>query len=180
MDKQTVSVLRTSFAEIGRRRPDVGAVFYKRLFEVAPALRPMFPSSLKEQQKKLTASLAQIVAALDQPERLSAQVERLGQRHAEYQVKPAHYQLVGDVLLWTFQQVLQQRFTTQLRAAWAQAYAIVAKQMIAAAQAAAAEPPRKPTMRRSKRAATVADGGKRKAAKRPEPKRARRTKQRAR
>ena len=189
MNKQTIALLRTSFAETARRRPDVAAVFYKRLFEVAPDLRPMFSASLKEQQKKLKASLA----AIAQSEQLPDQLAWLGERHAGDELKPAHYQIVGDTLLWTLQHALQQNFTKPIRAAWAEAYGIIAKRMIAADKrdpakraatakqvsakaAAASSDARKPVVRRIKRTgtSTAAESGKRKAARRPvrKPKRA--------
>jgi hemoglobin-like flavoprotein len=183
MNKQTIALLRTSFAEIARRRPDVAAVFYKRLFEVAPDLRPMYSPSLKEQQKKLKASMAQLA----QSEQLPDQLAWLGERHADDGLKPAHYKIAGDTLLWTFQHALQQNFTKPIRAAWAEAYNIVAKKMVAAdardkVKRAPVEPAavsgdaRKPVVRRVKRAAvkTAAESGKRKAARRPARKPARR------
>jgi hemoglobin-like flavoprotein len=196
MDKQKIALLRTSFAEIARRRPDVAAVFYKRLFEVAPAVRALFSDDMKEQQRKLTAALAQIVATVDQPEKLTSHVSRLGQRHVGYGAQPAHYKVVGDVLLWTFEQVLKRDFTAPVRAAWTEAYTAVAGMMIeagkqvagataakkkslapAGAAVKAAKTGRKAAVRRVKRGASTAaaEGGKRKAARRP----VRRTKQRA-
>ena len=144
MNKQTTALLRTSFAEIARRRPDLGAIFYKRLFEVAPDLRGMFSPSLKEQHKLLKASLAEIAQSGAQAERLAW----VGERHAEVRVKPAHYKIVGDALLWTFQQALQQDFTQPIRAAWVEAYKEIAQRMIAAdvesspADSASAQPKR--------------------------------------
>lgn len=184
MDKQTIALLRTSFAEIVRRRPDVAAVFYKRLFEVAPDLRPMFSPSLKEQQKKLKASLTQIVTSLGDSGQLPEQLVWLGERHVDDELKPAHYRTVGDTLLWTFQHALQQSFTKPIRAAWAEAYNIIAKKMIAAAREKVERRPSprraaaKPVVRRVKRTAATnaAESGKRKAARRPIRKSARRTK----
>jgi hemoglobin-like flavoprotein len=172
MNKQTTALLRTSFAEIARRRPDLGAIFYKRLFEVAPDLRRMFSASLKEQHKRLKASLAEIAQSGAEAERL----EWLGERQAELRVKPAHYKIVGDTLLWTFQQALQQDFTQPIRAAWVEAYKQIAQHMIAAeagSSPADSASERKPRVRRAKPAA---EGGKRKAARRPVRKPARRAK----
>jgi hemoglobin-like flavoprotein len=192
MNKQTVTLLKSSFAKIAKQRPDVAALFYKRLFEVAPAVKPMFKSSPKDQQRKLTAALAQIVASLEQPEKLAAHLTRMGERHVAYGAQPAHYKVVGEVLLWTFGQVLKQDFTTEVRAAWVAAYAAVSKAMIAAAKAAepkaapAAKPKlkvvaRKPAAQRVQRTTrSAAEGGKRKAARRPVRKPARQAKTRTR
>ena len=173
MNKQTIALLRSSFAEIKRRRPDVAAVFYKRLFEVAPAMRRAFKGAAKEEQRELTRALAQIVASLDHSEALTGHLTRLGQRHAAMKARPAHYRLVGDTLMWTFEQVLKRDFTSPLRAAWMQAYNAMAKTMIAAGEPLAlpkvevAKPKRKPVVRRA--ASAAAGSGKRKAARRPVP-----------
>lgn len=182
MNKQTIALLRSSFAEITRRRPDLAALFYKRLFEVAPALRRAFKGAPKEEQTELMRSLAQIVASLDRSDALAGHLTRLGQRHAAMRARPAHYRLVGETLMWTFEQVLNRDFTAPLRAAWLQAYAAMAKAMIAAGEQTAlpkletAKPKRKPAVRRAKRnAGAAAVGGKRKAARRPQRRQAART-----
>ncbi|HET8938203.1 MAG TPA: globin domain-containing protein [Polyangiales bacterium] len=171
MNKQTIALLRSSFSEIKRRRPDVAAVFFKRLFEVAPALRRAFKGAAKDEQRELTEVLGQIVASLDHSEALTGHLTRLGQRHAALKARPTHYRLAGDTLMWTFEQVLKRDFTAPLRAAWMQAYAAMAKTMLAAGEPVAvaavevAKPKRKPVVRRA--ASTAAGSGKRKAARRP-------------
>jgi hemoglobin-like flavoprotein len=172
MNKQTIALLRSSFAEITRRRPDVAAVFYKRLFEVAPDVRRAFKGAPKDEQRELAQALAQVVASLEHGEVLAGHLVRIGRRHAALKARPAHYKLFGDTLLWTFEQVLKRDFTAPLRAAWMQAYAAMAKTMMAAGEplavpkVVAAKPKRKPAVRRVKAAA---GSGKRKAARRPVP-----------
>jgi hemoglobin-like flavoprotein len=172
MNKQTIALLRSSFAEITRRRPDVAAVFYKRLFEVAPSVRRAFKGAPKDEQRELTRALAQVVASLDHSEALAGHLARIGQRHAAMRARPMHYKLFGDALMWTFEQVLKRDFTAPLRAAWMQAYNALTKTMLAAGEPvvvpkAVVTTKRKPVVRRAKRAAGVAEGGKRKAARRP-------------
>ena len=90
------------------------------------------------QSAKLATELRRIVSALRDPERFARQVRTLGRRHHGYGVVPAHYDVVGAVLVETFQDQLGAAFTPELQAAWTVAYAHVAAQMVAAA--AAAEP----------------------------------------
>ena len=65
-------------------------------------------------------------------------VQALGRRHAGYGVTPADYDTVGSALLWTFEQGLGPDFDAATRAAWAEAYGILASVMIEAAEELAA------------------------------------------
>jgi hemoglobin-like flavoprotein len=138
MDAATVNLLRSSFQTIASRKVDVGAIFYDRLFEVAPGVRPLFKNDLLEQRKKLIASIATIVQYVDSGEKLTSYVSSMGQRHVGYGAKPEHYDVVGQVLLWTFENVLGPDFTPDVRAAWTSAYAAVAGIMKSAASGSSA------------------------------------------
>jgi hemoglobin-like flavoprotein len=138
MDAATIEVLRRSFARIAELRPDVTAVFYERLFEVAPSVRPLFTTDMEEQQRKLLYTLVTIVECVDKPEKLMNVLSTLGQRHVKYGAKPEHYDVVGSVLLWTFEKVLGPEFTPDVRQAWTEAYGVVANTMRAAAASSTA------------------------------------------
>lgn len=143
MDAATISLLRTSFQQIASRKVDVAATFYDRLFEVAPGVRPLFADDMAEQRTKLVQSLAAIVQYVDRPEQLTQFVASLGQRHVGYGAKPEHYDVVGQVLLWTFEKILGPDFTPAVKNAWATAYTAVAGIMTnAAAAVATSSPPR--------------------------------------
>lgn len=138
MNKDTVETLRASLALIASRKVDVAALFYARLFEVAPAVRPMFTGDLKLQQQKLMTALVQIVEAADRPGRLTRYLSDMGARHEAYGAKPEHYEVVGGVLLSTFEQVLGADFTPQVRHAWVDAYGAVSQIMTGSARTQAA------------------------------------------
>ena len=138
MDAATIDVLRRSFSRIAELRPDVTAVFYERLFEVAPSVRPLFKDELHDQQRKLLYQLVTIVECVDKPEKLGNVLTTLGQRHVSYGAQPEHYDVVGSVLLWTFDKVLGPEFTPEVRRAWTEAYGIVASTMRAGAASATA------------------------------------------
>lgn len=138
MNAETVETLRASFALIASRKVDVAAVFYARLFEVAPAVRPMFKGDLKDQQQKLMTALVQIVESADRPDQLTRYLSHMGARHEAYGAKPEHYDVVGAVLLWTFEQVLGADFTPHVRQVWVDAYTAVAQIMTSGARTKAA------------------------------------------
>ena len=108
------------------------AAFYARLFSQHPGLRPMFLSETGVQSGRLAAELRRIVSALRDPERFARQVRTLGSRHQANGVVPAHYDVVGAVLIETFRDQLGDAFSPELQAAWTVAYAHVAALMVAA------------------------------------------------
>jgi hemoglobin-like flavoprotein len=124
-----VALVRMSFARIAPIQDNAADLFYDRLFKLAPKLRGMFPSDLREQKTKLMAVLTAAVAGLHEVERLTPALRSLGARHAGYGVTVAHYAVVGDALMWTLQRALGDDFTAEVRSAWAKVYALVAVTM---------------------------------------------------
>jgi hemoglobin-like flavoprotein len=105
-------------------------LFYGRLFEIDPELRPMFKhADMKEQKLKLLQMLGMAVKGLDNLDQLIPAVENLGRRHFGYGVKASHYDTVGDALLWTLEKGLGKDFTPEVLDAWTQTYITLASVM---------------------------------------------------
>jgi nitric oxide dioxygenase len=115
---EQVQLVRDSFAGIAEVSQPVAALFYGRLFELAPEVRPMFKQDIAIQGRKLMDMLAALVQNLDRFEEMSAVLKAMGQRHSGYGVLPAHYKTVSSALLWALGVTLQDEFTPQLKAAW--------------------------------------------------------------
>jgi len=118
MTSQQIDLVQTSFAQV-RATPDaVAALFYNKLFELDPSLRPMFRGDLTEQGRKLMQMLSFAVSSLRRLEQIVPAVEDLGRRHASYGVRDQHYATVAAALLWTLEQGLGAGFTPEVKAAW--------------------------------------------------------------
>jgi hemoglobin-like flavoprotein len=105
-------------------------LFYDRLFDVDPITRALFETTdFAEQRRKLIQALASVVRGIDDLDGLLPTLRALGRRHTQYGVEDRHYATVGDVLLWTLEQGLGSAWTPQAKAAWSEAYAIVANAM---------------------------------------------------
>lgn len=107
----------------------LGDVFYSRLFIDAPGLRPMFATRMDGQYRKLINMFDVMIANLDQTAVLAAELQGLGQRHVGYGVKPQHYELVGQALLWTLEVALGSDWNPKLKTAWKQCYQEISKIM---------------------------------------------------
>jgi hemoglobin-like flavoprotein len=138
MNQKQIELVQSSFAEVLPIAEPAAALFYDRLFELDPSLRPMFLGNLKEQGKKLMDMIALVVVNLRHLDRIVPGVRALGARHAAYGVQDEHYDTVGAALLWTLGQGLGEAFTDDVREAWVTAYTLLATTMKDAAAEVAA------------------------------------------
>jgi len=132
MTPEQIARVQTSYDRIAPIRATVGALFYRRLFELDPSLRPLFGADIRLQGAKLMAMIELIVDNLSRFETLLPQVQALGRDHAGYGVQAAHYDTVGAALLWMLHTGLEEQFTPEDEQAWATAYAMLANAMQAA------------------------------------------------
>jgi nitric oxide dioxygenase len=138
MTPDQIRLVRESFAKVVPIHTAAAAIFYDRLFQVAPEIRSLFPTDLTPQGAKLMAALGMVAAGLERLESIIPQVHELGRRHADYGVRDAHYDLIGQTLIWTLDKVLGAAFTPETREAWIEAYGMLAEAMIAAPKLRAA------------------------------------------
>ena len=132
MDAQTIALVQASFEKVVPIADVAADLFYTRLFELDPSLRPMFKADLSEQKKQLMQILTVAVRGLNRLDEIVPAVQALGRRHAGYHVRPEHYATVAAALLWTLEQGLGAAFTPELKAAWVEVYTVLADTMIAA------------------------------------------------
>ena len=59
------SLVQTSFAKVAPIAEQAAALFYGRLFEMDPSLRPLFKGDIREQGRKLMNMIAFYVLGLD-------------------------------------------------------------------------------------------------------------------
>lgn len=135
MNAAQIHLVRKSFAEVERQAEVAALVFYRRLFELDPALRPLFKSDIREQSGKLMEMLAAALNLLDHPAALTRELEELGARHAGYGTQPEHYATVRRALLDMLAEVLGDAFTPPTAQAWRELYDFMASAMLRGAVA---------------------------------------------
>jgi hemoglobin-like flavoprotein len=91
-----VKAIQDSFAKVAPISEQAAALFYGRLFEIAPAVKPLFRSDMKEQGRKLMATLAVVVNGLSNLESILPAASALAKRHVAYGAKAADYEPVGE------------------------------------------------------------------------------------
>jgi len=134
LKQEEKQLVQTTWKQVVPIADTAAGLFYDRLFELDPGLRPMFEAAdMASQRKKLIQALALVVNGLDDPDTVIPRVEELGRRHVDYGVEDRHYDTVGAALLWTLEQGLGERWSDAARDAWSGAYGLVSGVMKTAA-----------------------------------------------
>ncbi|MEP7338229.1 MAG: globin family protein [Acidobacteriota bacterium] len=133
MTQTQKQLVQTSFAQVLPIADTAAALFYGRLFELDPTLRPLFKSDLPEQGRKLMQMIGMAVKWLDRWEQLAPVLGELARRHEAYGVRAQDYDTVGAALIWTLEKGLGAGFTPEVKAAWVAVYTRLAATMQAAA-----------------------------------------------
>ncbi|SFQ96716.1 globin family protein [Poseidonocella sedimentorum] len=133
MQDREIQLVQDSFAQVVPIADTAAEIFYARLFEIAPEVRPMFKGDMAGQGKKLMATLAVVVNGLRDLDKIVPVAKGLAVRHVGYGVEAAHYEPVGEALLFTLEKGLGDDFTPDVRSAWAGAYSLLSGVMIEAA-----------------------------------------------
>jgi len=122
-------LVRDSFESVRSMAGPVGLLFYGRLFELAPEVRPMFHNDLDLQIRKLMDMLSSVVESLDHFESVRPKLEGLGRQHAGYGVRAEQYEVLTSALLWTFSKALGADFDDRTSAAWRNALGAISEAM---------------------------------------------------
>jgi nitric oxide dioxygenase len=133
MTPDQVELVQQSFAKVVPISETAAVLFYDRLFEIAPAVKAMFPADMTEQRKKLMMMLAAVVNGLGNLESILPAASALAKRHVSYGARAEHYPVVGAALLWTLEKGLGEAWTPEMAAAWASAYGTLSGFMISEA-----------------------------------------------
>ena len=129
-----VETLEESFDLVAHQGDELIRTFYDRLFETAPAVKPLFEKvDMDRQRQALLNMLLVLRESLHDLDDIVPDLEDLGERHVEYGAESAHYPVVGEVLIGAMAEVAGDRWKPEYTAAWQEAYGVVQNVMISGA-----------------------------------------------
>ena len=132
--------LEESFDAVAPHGDELMDEFYGRLFEAAPAVKPLFAhTDMKRQKAMLLAALVLVRKSLRDLDTIVPKLRELGARHVAYGARPEHYPVVAEVLIASMAAVAGPAWTAEYEAAWGGALGVVAGVMIEGAEAAELE-----------------------------------------
>ena len=129
MTPKQIGLIRATWDKVLPISEPAAEMFYGKLFEIDPELKPLFSSDIKEQGKKLMTMIDTVVKNLDNLEAVVPAAQASGARHKGYGVKDEDYATVAEALLWTLDQGLGDDFTDEVKEAWTEAYVILSTTM---------------------------------------------------
>ena len=131
------SLLERALAQNSEDTQTLAALFYQRLFTVAPEIRPLFSNKLSLQEAKFTQMLESLLSSLDRLDNLVPVLWQSGRNHKLYGAEDAYYAIVGEALLYALEAKLgAEHLTDEVRVAWKAFYSLVALIMQEAAKEA--------------------------------------------
>lgn len=132
MTPEQVELVQSTFEQVAPIADTAADLFYGRLFEIAPEVKPLFAGAdMSDQGAKLMTMIGIAVKSLNDIEKIVPAVKELGKRHVGYGVTEAHFAPVGAALLWTLEKGLGDAWSADAKDAWATVYGVLSETMIA-------------------------------------------------
>jgi nitric oxide dioxygenase len=132
MTPHQIYLIKSSWSQV-KDHTSVGNLFYNRLFELDPASRNLFSVTVDAQSDKLGLMLGYIINKLERLDDIIDEVAKLARAHANYGVKPEHYELGGGIFLWCLEKLFGDNWNEELKQAWTDCYITLTTAMIEAA-----------------------------------------------
>jgi hemoglobin-like flavoprotein len=131
-----LTALETSFDAVAPHGEELVADFYARLFETAPAVRPLFSDDMARQKAMLLSALVLVRKSSRDLERILPTLRALGARHVAYGAKAEHYPVVANTLIASMAAIAGDAWNPEYEAAWSAALGTIAAVMIEGAEEA--------------------------------------------
>ena len=126
-----LEILETSFDALAPRGEELVEVFYRRLFEGAPEVEPLFAGAdIVNQRAKLLATLVLLRKSLRDLKQVAPRLRTLGALHVAYGARAEHYPVVAEVMLASMAEIAGPAWTPPVAAAWTKALNFVAGVML--------------------------------------------------
>jgi nitric oxide dioxygenase len=127
---EQIDLVQTSFQQVLPIAETAGELLYGRIFHLAPEARALFEDDIRPQVRRLMAAIKVAVDGLGHLDDVAPFLSQLGARHLRYGVRPEHFEVVPEALVWTLEQGLGDAFTPAVRDAWLAAWNVIADAML--------------------------------------------------
>jgi hemoglobin-like flavoprotein len=133
MTQEDILLVQSSWQNALPARKAIAELFYLKLFELDPAMQPMFDADPEQQRAKFLRMTSATIRALGRVEALLPVLRELGMRHFMCGVRDEHHATVATALLWTLEKALRADFTPEVKSAWIKTYGVLSQTMREAA-----------------------------------------------
>ncbi|WP_226790002.1 NO-inducible flavohemoprotein [Rahnella sikkimica] len=127
LDAQTIATVKSTLPLLAATGPKLTAHFYDRMFAHNPELKDIFNMSNQrngDQRQALFDAICAYAANLENLAALLPAVERIAQKHTSFIIQPEQYNIVGEHLLATLDEMFSPG--QEVLDAWGKAYGVLA------------------------------------------------------
>lgn len=127
LDAQTIATVKSTIPLLVETGPKLTAHFYDRMFKHNPELKEIFNMSNQrngDQREALFNAIAAYASNIENLPALLPAVEKIAQKHTSFQIKPEQYNIVGEHLLATLDEMFSPG--QEVLEAWGKAYGVLA------------------------------------------------------
>jgi nitric oxide dioxygenase len=139
MDLAACRRVAASYEVLAPRADAMAEGFYRRLFEMSPQLRALFPADMTIQREHLAASVALVARNIEHLDILEESLMLLGAQHVGFGARPEHYLKVREAMLEAIGAAVGAAWNDQLRSDWYDALSQICTIMLKGAAMVAIE-----------------------------------------
>eukprot|EP01084_Bolivina_argentea_P048807 89854_1 len=139
LNPQTIETVKATAPVLADHGYNIMTTMYERMLPEHPSVSELFnpshqvtmPGQSKASQPWALACAVHAYAKyVDDLGVLAEAVERVAQKHTSLQIKPEHYAVVGECLLWAIKEELGDAATPEIMTAWEEAFGFLANVFI--------------------------------------------------
>jgi len=118
MTERQIALVNAAAGHLAQDADENAALFFGRLFDIAPYLRPQFGDDLRSEGRALVGRLCGLTASLERFEHAAAELAALAEENLRSGLTEAHYDIIASALLWTLERSLGTLYTEEMNNAW--------------------------------------------------------------
>jgi len=129
LSQETRDIIKATVPVLEQHGTEITSVFYAHMFEQHPELLNIFNKTNQKLGRQQTALAQTVLAAakhIDHLEAIISNVNQIAHKHRALEIKPEHYPIVGENLIYAIKKVLGEAATPEIIDAWTQAYGVIA------------------------------------------------------
>ncbi|EDV24093.1 Non-symbiotic hemoglobin 2 [Trichoplax sp. H2] len=136
LTEEQKAIIRENWQDVEENMSEVGLYLFSKLFTIAPEYREVFPFETTTDNVRLRVhatgvmkTVGKAVQNLDQFSELQSALSTLGQFHHRKAIKFENFQAVGQALIQTLSDKLQENFTPEVHEAWSKTFDMITAAM---------------------------------------------------
>ncbi|WJP98503.1 globin domain-containing protein [Macrococcus bovicus] len=129
LSQETREIIKATVPVLEQHGTEITSVFYAHMFEEHPELLNVFNKTNQKLGRQQTALAQTVLAAakhIDHLEAIIPNVNQIAHKHRALEIKPEHYPIVGENLIYAIKKVLGEAATPEIINAWTEAYGVIA------------------------------------------------------